>query len=186
MDNSLNLRLEELPNSKAFEQKKDAIQATLTEGGSKIATLHWTLTRDTALKGLTECLGGLDPLECFAKAWGTAMELRKLAVETANDPDATRDLSLAEHPLTAVVHPVVTIHCDPIALPPLRFTVTLNANVNSVVLIVRGGKLYSIEAARLTPSVKLSIGDQDLNEFECPEFELGSPHVFANGGLTII
>jgi len=186
MDNSVSLGLEELPDREALEKHKDAIQAKLAEGGSRIARLHWGLTRDTALDGLKKCLAELDAIECFAKAWGTAMELRKLAHETANDPEATRDLALGEHPLTQVLHPVVTIHCDPIALPPLRFTLTLKAAVGCAVLIVKGGKLHSIEVARLTPSAKLSFGDQDIKEFECKAIELGAPYAFANGGLTII
>ena len=186
MNNSLGLALEELPDREALEKHKEAIQVKLAEGGSRIARLHWGLTRDTALDGLKNCLAEIDAIECFAKAWGTAMELRKLAHETANDPEATRDLALGEHPLSQSLHPIVTIHCDPIALPPLRFTLTLKAAVSCAVLIVKGGTLHSIEAAKLTPSAKLSYGEQEIKEFACKAIELGAPHVFANGGLTII
>jgi hypothetical protein len=186
MDSALDLRLEELPDSDALEREKAAIQATLIDGGSRIAKLHWALARDTALAGLKDCLGKLDALECFAKAWGTAAQLRKLALETANDPEAERDLALGEHPLTAVIHPVVTIRCDPIALPPLRFTLTLTADVQCVVLIVRGGKLHAIEAATMTPSARLSYAEHELGHFDCKPVKLGAPHVFADGGLTII
>lgn len=186
MDSPLQLSLEELPNSDALEEHKQAIQTELMEQGSRIAKMHWSLTRDTALEGLRDCLGKLDALEWFAKAWGTANELRKLARETADDPDAEKELALAKHPLTVTLHPVITIHCDPIALPALRFTLALEAAVDCAVLIVRGGKLSGIEAAKMTPSAILSYGDHELNRLHGKEVELGRPYVFADGGLTII
>ena len=185
MDNSLQLRLEELPSVEALEDKKDAIQAKLTEEGSRIAKLHWKLARDTAVSGLKDCLEKLDPIECFAKVWGTATKLRELARKTANDPDATEKLALGEHPLTVTLHPIVTIHCDPIELPPLRFTLALKAAVECAVLIVKGGKLHSIEGGRMTPSAKLSYGDRLIREFTGEKISIKPPHVFADGGLNI-
>jgi hypothetical protein len=185
MDNSLHLRLEEMPSREALEDKKREIQDELVKEGSRIANLHWGLARDTALAGLRDCLDKLDPIECFAKVWGTATKLRELARATANDPEATKDLALGEHPLSVTLHPVVTIHCDPIALPPLRFTLVLKAAVESAILIVRGGKLHSIDGARMKPSATLSYGDRELRHFDCDPIDIKPPHVFADGGLNI-
>lgn len=185
MADSVSLSLEELPDSESLEREKRAIQQKLAEQGSRIARLHWTLTRDTALAGLKDCLGKLDALECLAKGWATASELRALARQTATDPTAERELALGGHPLTVVVHPVVTIHCDPIALPALRFTLTLKAMVDCAVLIVRGGKLAAIEAAKLTPSATLSYEDTELKTFKYEPIDLARPHAFPNGGLAI-
>lgn len=185
MDNSVHLSLEELPNSESLEQKKRVIQDKLAEQGSRIAKLHWTLTRETALFGLKDCLGKLDAFEWLAKGWCTANELRELARQTAGDPNAEKELPLAKHPLTVVVHPVVTIRCDPIELPPLRFTLELVAQVESAVLLIRGGKLAAIEAVTLTPSATLSYEDAELKTLEFKKIELGRPYMFANGGLEI-
>ena len=185
MDDSVQVSLEELPDGESLEQKKRVIQDKLTAQGSRIARLHWTLTRDTALAGLTDCLSKLDAFEWLAKGWCTANELRDLARQTAGDPNAEKELPLAKHPLTVVMHPVVTIHCDPIALPPLRFTLKLDAQVESAVLIIRGGKLAAIEAATLTPSATLSYEDAELKTLEFKKIELGRPYMFANGGLAI-
>ncbi|HKC03724.1 MAG TPA: hypothetical protein VKC17_10520 [Sphingomicrobium sp.] len=185
MDNSVHLYLEELPDSESLEEKKRVIQDKLTNEGSRIAKLHWTLTRETALSGLRDCLRKLDAFEWLAKGWCTANELRDLAKQTAGDPNAEKELPLAKHPLTVVVHPVVTIHCDPIALPPLRFTLELVAQIESAVLLIRGGKLAAIEAATLTPSATLSYEDAELKKLEYKQIVLGRPYMFANGGLAI-
>ena len=133
MDNSLHLRLEEMPSREALEDKKREIQDELVKEGSRIAKLHWGLARDTALDGLKTCLDKLDP----------------------------------------------------IALPPLRFTLVLKAAVESAILIVRGGKLHSIEGGRMKPSATLSYGDRELRHFDCDPIDIKPPHVFADGGLNI-
>jgi hypothetical protein len=81
---------------------------------------------------------------------------------------------------------VVTIHCDPIALPALRFTVTFDAAVDCAVLIIRGGKLAAIEAAKLHPSATPSHGDHELKKLSLKPIEISRPYEFADGGLTIL
>jgi len=186
MDNELHVTLEELPDREALEREKRAIQETLARQGSRIAKLHWALARDTALHGLKECLGRINPIDCIAKGWGTAIEIRKLAQQTADNPNAEKELALAQHSLTVAVHPVVTIHCDPIALPALRFTVTFDAAVDCAVLIIRGGKLAAIEAAKLHPSATLSYDDHELKKLSLKPIEISRPYEFADGGLTIM
>jgi hypothetical protein len=186
MDSELQISLEELPDSEALEREKRAIQATLAEQGSRIGKLHWALTRDTALRGLQECLGQLNPVDCIAKGWSTATQVRELARQTAGNPDAEKELPLAKHSLSVAVHPLVTIHCDPIVLPTLRFTLTFDALVECAVLIIRGGKLAAIEAAQVRPSATLSYEDHELKRLELEPIEIVRPYQFADGGLTIM
>lgn len=186
MDSELQISLEELPDSEALDREKRAIQATLAEQGSRIGRLHWALTRDTALRGLQECLGQLNPVDCIARGWSTAAQVRDLARQTAANPDAEKELPLARHSLSVAVHPLVTIHCDPIALPTLRFTLMFDAVVECAVLVIRGGKLAAIEAAQVEPSATLSFGDQELNRLKLKPIEITRPYQFADGGLTIL
>ena len=187
MDDSVQISLEELPDAEALERDRDAIQAELAKKRSRIAELYWGLSRDTAVGGLRDCLSSVDPLACFAKAWATANKLRELARETAGDPRATRPLPLAKHSLPPVtLHPIVTIHCDPISLPPLRFTLQLKAEVDCAVLIVRGGKLAAIEAATIKPTATLSYGTTELKSCSLKTIDFRQPaYEFANGGLEI-
>jgi hypothetical protein len=177
--------LEELPDIETLELEKQAIQEKLAEEGSRIARLNWALARETAVSGLKDCLGKIDPIEWIGKGWGTALEVQKLARQTAGDPRAEKTLPLAKHTLPVVLHPIVTIHCDPIELPPLRFTLTLKAVVDSAVLIIRGGRLAAIDAAKMTASATLSYGDRDLKTVKLDPIPLCRPHEFADGGLVI-
>jgi len=185
MDSPVSVTLEELPDSETLEKEKEAIQATLAEQGSVIAKLNWTLAREAALNGLQGCLREIEPIEWIGKGWGTAIEVRDLARETAGDPDAKKELPLAKHTFPVVLHPIVTIHCDPIVLPELKFTLTLKAKVDCAVLIIRGGKLAGIEGAKMGASATLSYGDRDLKEIDLDPIPLGRPYNFKNGGLVI-
>ena len=186
MDNEFTLTLGELADSQALENEKQAIQEALAEQGSRMARLHWALVRDTALSGLKKCLSEIDPVHCIGKAWATAGEIRALARETAANPGLEKDLSLAGHALSVELHPLVTIHCDPIALPTLRFTLKLDAAIDCAVLIIRGGKLVAIEAAQMTPSATLSYEDRELRKVGLEPIDISRPYEFADGGLTIL
>ncbi|HET7708552.1 MAG TPA: hypothetical protein VFK50_03340 [Sphingomicrobium sp.] len=186
MDSELQVSLAELPDGEALDREKRAIQTTLAEQGSRIGRLHWALTRDTALRGLRDCLGNLNPVDCIARGWSTANQVQDLARQTADDPNAEKELPLAKHALSVAVHPLVTIHCDPIALPTLRFTLTIDATVECAVLIIRGGKLAAIEAAQIRPSATLSYGDHELKRIMLKPIEIVRPSQFAGGGLTVL
>jgi hypothetical protein len=186
MADSVEISLEELPDEQALEKERDAIQAELSKDKSCIAELYWSLTRGTAVEGLQKCLATVDSLQCFAKAWATASKLRELAFETEGDPQATRPLPLAKHTLPVTLHPIITIHCDPIKLPPLRFTLDLKAEVDCAILIVKGGKLAAIEKATLKPTATLSYEKTELKSCSLKTIEFGQPYEFANGGLTIL
>lgn len=186
MADSVEISLEELPDEQALEKDREAIQAELAKKRSRIAELYWGLSRDTAVEGLRNCLSTLDPLTCFAKVWATANKLRELARETQGDPQASRALPLASHTLPVTLHPIIAIHCDPIELPPLKFTLELKAVVDCAVLIVKGGKLVAIEKAKMTPSATLSYETTELKSCKLKPIEVDQPYEFANGGLTIL
>src|SRR4051812_47752630 len=112
MDSPITATLKELPDADSLEREKEAIQAKLAEGGSRIALLNWKLAQDTALAGLTDCLAAINPIEWIAKGWGTALEVQELARQTAGKPDAEKPLPLAKHTIPVTLHPIVTIHCD--------------------------------------------------------------------------
>ncbi len=185
MDSPASVTLEELPDSETLEREKEAIQAKLAEGGSIVAKLNWTLAREAALSGLHGCLREIEPMEWVGKAWGTALQVRDLARETAGNPKAEKELPLAKHTFPVVLHPIVTIHCDPIVLPPLKFTLTLKAKVDCAVLLIRGGRLAAINGVKMGASATLSYADRDLKEIDLDPVPLCKPYNFKDGGLVI-
>ena len=185
MLSSVRLRLEELSSPEAIDKARDDIQDKLQESGSRLARLNWSLMRNATGGALREALGKLDLLESLAGAWCSAVELQDLARKTLEAPGAEETLPLAEHEPSVVLNPVVTIKCGPVELPALTFDLKLGASVESVVLVISGGRLAEIEAASFTPYARLSYGDHELKEVDSKKIFLTSRYNFPNGGIPI-
>jgi hypothetical protein len=179
------LSLEELPNEKALDDARGEIQAKLSEGGSRLAHLNWSIMRNAAGKSLREALGKLDLLDYVAGAWCTATELREMARKTLKNPGSEDTLALAEHDPSITLHPVVKICCGPVELPALTFKLELGASVECAVLVVSEGKLAGIEAGTFKPFAKLSYGPNELNKLEGDEVSITRRYKFPKGGFPI-
>ena len=185
MFSPVQLSLEDLPSTEAFDQARDEIQDKLAESGSRLARLNWQIMRNAVGGSLRKALGKLDLLEYVAGAWCTAAELQKLAKQTLKAPDTEESLSLDEHHPSAVLHPVIKIKCGPVELPALTFDLKLGATVTSAVLVVAKGKLAAIETGVFEPFAQLSYGNHELNKLDGKEMSITSRYLFPNGGLPI-
>jgi hypothetical protein len=124
-------------------------------------------------------IGGLGGL------WCKASKLRELAIQTKAAPGTEEPLTLAQHSLSLDLHPVVTMRCGPIKLPPVRFTIRLEALVETAILIVAEGRLAALEAAILTPSADLYYGEQHLSQLAERKIPITQRYTFSGGGLDI-
>lgn len=185
MDSELRLSLEELPGAEALDHAADAIRGTLAEGGSRLATLRWEMFRDTAAAALRDKLAQLDTLACLAQAWTITGEIRKLGEKTRAAPATREALALGKHKLATDLHPVVTLRCGALTLPPLRFTLKLDALVECAILIIGEGKIAALEGATLSPSATLLYGQQKLSELPAKKLPVARPYTFGNGGIPI-
>jgi len=184
MDDQLQIRLEELDNG-ALERAHDELESELASQGSRLASLHWVAVRDHAAEALNREIGKVDWLGCVGKVWCTATKLRELAAKTKAAPGTEEPLPLAEHSLSTDLHPVVTIRIGPVALPPLRFTLRLDAAIESAILVIADGKLIALEGAVMTPSANLYYGEQHLKELAKQKLPITGRYSFANGGIEI-
>ena len=184
MDNEMRIRLEELDDGTLDRAQAD-IQSELASGRSKLAELHWEAVRDHATGALNKEIANFDWLGCIGRAWATATKLRELATKTKAAPGKEEPLPLKNHDLSVDTHPIVTIHCGPISLPPVRFTLRLDAAVKCAILVVADGKLVALEGATLTPSAKLYYDTRLLKELAGQELPITGRYTFANGGIEI-
>ena len=185
MDSGFTISLQELPDQESIERARDEAQEKLSETGSRLARMKWPMFRDAAASCMKTELGKLDPFTLLAGAWGTALELRDLAAKTKATPGLKEPYPLGKHSLSASVHPVVTLSCGPLTFPGLTFTVTIEGQVDSAVLIVADGRLHSIEALSLTPAAVLSYNKKELKRLTGDPVTPGEPYIFSDGGLEI-
>lgn len=189
MASSFTFSLEDLADQESLENARDEAQAKLSEEGSQLARMKWPLFRDAAVRGMKSKLGEIDPFAKLAEAWGAAVEVQQLAAKTKANPGSKEPYPLSKHSLSASVHPVVTLRCGPINFPALTFTVAIEGQVDSAILILADGKLHSIEALSLTPAAVLSYekGElaKELTRLPGQPFTPIGPYVFSDGGIEI-
>jgi hypothetical protein len=179
------LSLEDLPSTEAFDKARGDIQGRLAESGSRLAQLNWRVMRNAVGGSLRGALGKLDLLDYMAGAWCTATELQELARQTLDKPGSEEPFSLDEHEPSALLHPVIKIKCGPVELPALTFDLKLGAKVTCAVLVIANGKLTAIETGTFKPYAELSYGDHELNTIDGEEVSITRRFPLPNGGLAI-
>ena len=184
MADTFALSLGELPSSEDLDRVRQALGEKLAEQGNKLARTNWGLFDDVILDKLRDALRGLDLLAVLGQAWAAAAELQQLGRDTALD-GSTAKLKLGQHPLTVDLHPVVTVTCGGIDLPPLRFTLRIEGEIAWAVLVVTAGKLEALEKASLTLNATLLYGEQVIKGPIGKEWQLLAPHPFADGGYRL-
>lgn len=185
MDSPISISLEELPSSQAIEQAREDAQATLSETGSRLARLKWPLLRDATANCMKTRLSQVDPFDLLSRAWGAAVELKALATKTKAAPGKPEPYPLGKHSISASLHPVVMLRCGPLVFPALKFTVTIEGQVDSAVLIVEDGRLSAIEGLVLTPSASLSFGTKELQRIGHDPIPFVDPVKLPHGGFEI-
>ena len=184
MVDSFCLSLDELPNHEELAGIRNALADKLAEEGNKLARTNWGLFDDVVLDKLRDALRGLDLIGLLGQAWAAAKELQELGRATALD-GSTQQLKLGQHPLTVDLHPVVTVTCGEIDLPPLRFTLRIEGEIAWAVLVVTAGVLETLEKASLALTATLLYGEQAIKGPIAKEWQLLAPHPFADGGYRL-
>jgi hypothetical protein len=185
MDDRLQISFEELTDGGALDKAQAEIKAELGKSGSRLASLNWSIFRDKAAASLKDEIARLDWIESLAGIYCKAAELRELAVKTKAAPGTEEPFALGEHPLSLDLHPIVTLTCPPVELPPLRFELKLEALVECAVLVVANGRLAAIESAILTPSANLYYGEHHLGELAKRKIPITQRYAFSGGGFEI-
>lgn len=184
MADTFTLNLDELPSREELDRGRDAIAERLAEGGNRLAQTQWGLFEDVILDKLRDALRGLDLVGLLGQAWAAAKELQELGRETALD-GSTQKLKLGQHPLQVDLHPVVTVNCGGIDLPPLRFTLRIEGEIAWAVLVVSAGVLEALEKASLALTATLLFGTQVIKGPLGKEWQLLAPHAFPDGGYRL-
>ncbi len=185
MDDRLQISFEELADGATLDRAQDEIKSELMKGGSRLASLNWSIFRDTAAGALKDEIARFDWIESLAQTYCTAWELRELAAKTKAAPGTEEPLALGEHPLSLDLHPIVTLNCPPVELPPLRFKLRLEALVESAVLVIANGRLAALESAILTFSADLYYGKHHLGELPKRKVPISRRYIFSGGGFEI-
>ncbi len=189
MSDVLDFRIDDLPDPEVFRERSAEIQQTIERKAGEtrdlVGAVGWDTVRDTACRKLGEGLKGADWFTWLAKGWTLSQELKAAARDTLGDDTAEKVISLHSHSLSQLMHPVVTLVCEPLELE-LTFDLALSGAIDSADLVVRGGRLAAVQAGRLVPEAELTYRGVRLGKKKGKPIDLVVPFVFPGGGLKLV
>lgn len=149
----LEVLLSEDTVARAGEKAKDI----LAEGhGGKWAGVSIPLLGDRMLTAIDEELASFDVLGAFAQGWSKARELAAI-------PAGKRThVRLGKHTVEQDLHPTLTFRLGPVASDPLRFTLTLQAEIEAVELKIVDRHITRVGGGQFNLGAVLKYAEQEL------------------------
>ena len=135
-----------------------------------------------AVKDALDC----DLFETLAQAWCKARELREYTDPKKHPPGERSTVFLADHDLTAKLHPVLDVKVAALGHARLRFTVELKAAFRCADLTIQDGRIVEIAGGDCQATAQLKYRDTKLHKaLNSRQVALTRPCVLTAPGLAI-
>lgn len=144
------------------------VESHVKEHPSALANLGMGLIKAQADRQIRGALH-IDAFDLLARAWSAAEMLHAYTDEKAHPRGQTEITYLAEHTLTATVHPVLQISVAGLALPPMRFALVLTALFQAAALSIRDGTLVAAAPGDASATAQLKYRDMALHDPIAPK-----------------
>jgi hypothetical protein len=118
------------------------------------------LTRDAAVREARAAVTGLldvSLIGILVSAWRTHHELTSAARRTLAVPGTTELVPLAEHQITSVMHPYVTVFVDGYQVATIHVDLSFLFDVQAVLAGIRDGQLVALQSGHCDVTATLAI-----------------------------
>jgi hypothetical protein len=118
------------------------------------------ITRDAAVREARAALTGLLDVSLIGvliSAWRTHHELTSAARRTLAVPGTTELVPLAEHQITSVMHPYVTVFVDGYQVATIHLDLSFLFDVQAVLAGIRDGHLVALHSGHCDVTATLAI-----------------------------
>ena len=118
------------------------------------------VTRDAAVREARAAVTGLldvSLIGVLVSAWRTHHELTSAARRTLAVPGTTELVPLAEHQITSVMHPYVTVFVDGDQVTTIHLDLSLLFDVQAVLAGIRDGQLVALHSGHCDVTATLAI-----------------------------
>jgi len=118
------------------------------------------LTRDAAVREARAAVTGLldvSLIGVLVSAWRTHQELTSAARRTLTVPGTTELVPLAEHQITSVMHPYVTVFVDGYQVTTIHLDLSFLFDVQAVLAGIRDGQLVALHSGHCDLTATLAI-----------------------------
>ena len=123
------------------------------------------ITRDAALREAKAAVTGLldvSLIGVLVSAWRTHEDLTSAARRTLAVPGSTELVPLAEHQITSVMHPWVTVFVDGYQVATIHLDVSFLFDVQAVLAGIRDGYLVALHSGHCDVTATLAIEKTDV------------------------
>ena len=123
------------------------------------------VTRDAAVREARAAVTGLldvSLIGVLVSAWRTHHELTSAARRTLATPGSTELVPLAEHQVTSVMHPYVTVFVDGYQVATIHLDLSFLFDVQAVLAGVRDGYLVALHSGHCDVTATLAIEKTDV------------------------
>jgi hypothetical protein len=123
------------------------------------------LTRDAAVREARAAVTGLldvSLIGVLVSAWRTHEDLTSAARRTLAVPGTTELVPLAEHQITSVMHPYVTLFVDGYQVATIHLDVSFLFDVQAVLAGIRDGRLVALHSGHCDVTATLAIEKTDV------------------------
>lgn len=118
------------------------------------------MTRDAAVREARAAVTGLldvSLIGVLVSAWRTHHELTSAARRTLAVPGTTELVPLAEHQITSVLHPYVTVFVDGYQVATIHLDLSFLFDVQAVLAGIRDGQLVALHSGHCDVTATLAI-----------------------------
>ena len=118
------------------------------------------LTRDAAVREARAAVAGLldvSLIGVLVSAWRTHQDLASAARRTLAKPGSTELVPLAEHQITSVMHPYVTVFVDGYQVTTIHLDLSFLFDVQAVLAGIRDGQLVALHSGHCDLTATLAI-----------------------------
>ena len=118
------------------------------------------ITRDAAVREVRAAVTGLldvNLIGVLVSAWRTHEDLTSAARRTLAVPGTTELVPLAEHQITSVMHPYVTVFVDGYQVTTIHLDLSLLFDVQAVLAGIRDGQLVALHSGHCDVTATLAI-----------------------------
>ena len=118
------------------------------------------LTRDAAVREVRTAVTGLldvSLIGVLVSAWRTHEDLTSAARRTLAVPGTTELVPLAEHQITSVMHPYVTVFVDGYQVATIHLDLSFLFDVQAVLAGIRDGQLVALHSGHCDLTATLAI-----------------------------
>ena len=151
----------ENPAELAVGLDDNRFQAIADSAMSLAEPVAWTKIRNGLAGAMADALK-TKLLGAWVAAWHDCQEVQEKAEKSSNSPDTPFSCTLLEHSIESSLHPYVKVFLGQKLIQQVDFDVTLETEIDGVILNLKGGSIVSIQAGQCQWSGSIAIEGSEL------------------------